>query len=66
MVLSPVGRGTENHCAGEGQQQFSRQLVIFPPSDWQNPQEIIRVGPTHFAPWQLYGQFPLSGARKLI
>jgi hypothetical protein len=26
MVISPVGLGTKNHCAGEGQQQFSSQL----------------------------------------
>jgi hypothetical protein len=25
MVVSPVGPGTENYCAGEGQQQFSSQ-----------------------------------------
>lgn len=25
MVMSPVGPGTKNGCAGEGQQQFSRQ-----------------------------------------
>jgi hypothetical protein len=25
MDMSPVGLGTKNHCAGEGQQQFSRQ-----------------------------------------
>jgi hypothetical protein len=25
--MSPVGLGTENHCAGEGQQQFSSQAV---------------------------------------
>jgi hypothetical protein len=24
MVMSPVGLGTKNHCAGEDQQQFSR------------------------------------------
>jgi hypothetical protein len=29
MVVSPVGLGTRNHCAGEGQQQFSSQLA-----DW--------------------------------
>jgi hypothetical protein len=29
MVVSPVRLGTKNHCAGEGQQQFSSQLV-----DW--------------------------------
>jgi hypothetical protein len=23
MVMNPVGFGTNNHCAGEGQQQFS-------------------------------------------
>jgi hypothetical protein len=27
MVMSPVGLGTKNHCAGEGQQQFSSQSV---------------------------------------
>jgi hypothetical protein len=25
MFVSPVGMGTKNHCAGESQQQFSRQ-----------------------------------------
>jgi hypothetical protein len=25
MVVSPVGLGTENYCAAEGQQQFSSQ-----------------------------------------
>jgi hypothetical protein len=25
--MSPVGLGTKNHCAGEGQQQFSSQSV---------------------------------------
>jgi hypothetical protein len=24
--MGPVGLGTKNHCAGEGQQQFSSQL----------------------------------------
>jgi hypothetical protein len=27
VVMSPVGLGTKNHCAGEGQQQFSSQSV---------------------------------------
>jgi hypothetical protein len=25
MVVSPTELGTKNHCAGEGQQQFTRQ-----------------------------------------
>jgi hypothetical protein len=28
MILSPMGLGTKNHCAGEGQQPFSSQLGI--------------------------------------
>jgi hypothetical protein len=28
MVMSPVGIGTKNHCAGEGQQQFSSQCLL--------------------------------------
>jgi hypothetical protein len=28
MVMSPVGLGTKNYCAGEGQQQFTSQSVI--------------------------------------
>jgi hypothetical protein len=27
MVMSPMGLGTKNRCAGEGQQQFSSQSV---------------------------------------
>jgi hypothetical protein len=27
IVMNPVGLGTKNHCAGEGQQQFSSQSV---------------------------------------
>jgi hypothetical protein len=27
MVMSPLGLGTKNHCAGKGQQQFSSQSV---------------------------------------
>jgi hypothetical protein len=27
MVMSPVGLGTKNHCAGEDQQQFSSQIA---------------------------------------
>jgi hypothetical protein len=27
MVVSPVGLGTKNHCAGEAQQQFSNQSI---------------------------------------
>jgi hypothetical protein len=27
MVMSPVGLGTKNYCAGEGQQQFVSQSV---------------------------------------
>jgi hypothetical protein len=26
MVMIPVRLGTKNHCAGEGQQQFSSQV----------------------------------------
>jgi hypothetical protein len=28
MVMSPVGVRTKNHCAGEGQQQFSSQEIV--------------------------------------
>jgi hypothetical protein len=28
MVMSPVGLGTMNDCAGEGQQQFNSQAVV--------------------------------------
>jgi hypothetical protein len=28
MVMSPMGLGTKNHYAGEGQQQFSSQSVV--------------------------------------
>jgi hypothetical protein len=28
MVMNPVGFGTKNHCAGEGQQQFCIQSVL--------------------------------------
>jgi hypothetical protein len=27
-VMSPVGLGTQNHCAGDGQKQFSSQLEV--------------------------------------
>jgi hypothetical protein len=27
MIMSPMGLGTKNHCAGEVQLQFSRQSV---------------------------------------
>jgi hypothetical protein len=27
MVVSPVGLGTKNYCAGEGQQQYTSQSV---------------------------------------
>jgi hypothetical protein len=29
MVMSPVGLGTKNHCAGEDQQQRSTQQSVF-------------------------------------
>jgi hypothetical protein len=28
VVMGPVGFGTKNHCAGEGQQQFNSQSVF--------------------------------------
>jgi hypothetical protein len=28
MVMSPLGFGIKNHCAGEGQQQFSSQEFV--------------------------------------
>jgi hypothetical protein len=31
MVMSPVGLGTENDCAGEDQQQFNRPTEPTPP-----------------------------------
>jgi hypothetical protein len=30
MVMSPVGLGTKNHCAGEGQQQFTVLDCVHP------------------------------------
>jgi hypothetical protein len=28
MVMNPAGLGTKNVCAGEGQQQFTRQVLV--------------------------------------
>jgi hypothetical protein len=43
MVVSPVGLGTKNHCAGEGQQQFTSQSVSYVSSDVQVLQETSAV-----------------------
>jgi hypothetical protein len=29
MVMSPLGLGTKNYCAGEGQPQFGSQSMLF-------------------------------------
>jgi hypothetical protein len=42
MVMSPMGLGTKNHCASEGQQQFSSQPVSQPVS-----QSVIVEQPTN-------------------
>jgi hypothetical protein len=35
MVISPLGPGTKNYCAGEGQQQFSSQAVSCGLVSWE-------------------------------
>jgi hypothetical protein len=50
--MSPVGLETKNHCAGEGQQQFSSQTLILARSWFVSELEqcFSTAGPWH----QLY------------
>jgi hypothetical protein len=44
--MSPVGLGTKNHCAGEGQNQFSSQSVSYElrVDSWSN-ERVVRQSP---------------------
>jgi hypothetical protein len=57
MVMSSVRLGTKNHCAGEGQQQFSSQVGLLRIDIWGNELSgtptVIKWGHEHRS-WGIY------------
>jgi hypothetical protein len=55
MVMSPVGLGTKNRCAGEGQEQFSSQSVSQSVSE-----SLSQFNGVLWASWTAGDRFPLG------